>query len=125
MRARTSAVTLAKANERYNKLSIVNSALDLGDGMTLEIYNGKINAFGDSLKAYNVLVAKVDDDGTKLDAMEKDLIEYGTRMVSIVNNMVRPGALPAANGNALFVNLNPLSVEKKNSGTQVIRSFFC
>jgi len=86
MRARTSAVTLAKANERYNKLSIVNSALDLGDGMTLEIYNGKINAFNDSLKAYNVLVAKVDDDGTKLDAMEKDLIEYGTRMLSGVGS---------------------------------------
>ncbi len=86
MRARTSAVTLAKANERYNKLSIINSSLDLGNGMTLEIYDGKIKVFSENLKAYNALVAKVDDDGTKLDAMEKDLIEYGTRMLSGVGS---------------------------------------
>lgn len=86
MRARTSAVTLAKANERYNKLSIINSSLDLGNGMTLETYDGKIKVFSENLKAYNALVAKVDDDGTKLDAMEKDLIEYGTRMLSGVGS---------------------------------------
>jgi len=86
MRARTSAVTLAKANERLNKLSIISPALDLGEGLTLEIYDGKINTFSTNLKAYNVLLAKVDDDGVKLDAMEKDLIEYGTRMLSGVGS---------------------------------------
>ena len=82
---RTSPI-VTKAQTRAAKLSSIDTALDLGNGLTLVAFRTKITDTQTKLDAYNTVLATVDGTNNALVKGEKELADLYERMLSAVGD---------------------------------------
>jgi len=81
---RTSSRSLQNASARAAGLGSIDSALDLGSGMTIEAYNAAIEDTRSKLTAYNTLLSQSDEAANVFDAAEAHLRDLTDRMLAAV-----------------------------------------
>ncbi|HEY4721280.1 MAG TPA: hypothetical protein VII92_05510 [Anaerolineae bacterium] len=81
---RTSPI-VTKAQTRAAKLSTIDAALDLGNGLTLAAFRTKIADTQTKLDAYNAALGAVDGTNNALVQGEKELADLHERMLSAVS----------------------------------------
>ncbi|WP_199322506.1 MULTISPECIES: hypothetical protein [Calothrix] len=67
---------LSNAEKRLASIESINSSLDVGEGLTVEGYNDKIETLRQSLKVYNRALSTIDNLLTQILENEQDLAEY-------------------------------------------------
>jgi hypothetical protein len=77
---RTSAA-LIKAEQRAAGIKAIDSTLDLGNGLTLDNYNQKIDNLRSQLTLYTTTLAQADDLTRKIAALEADLNQTSEQML--------------------------------------------
>ena len=80
-RLKRSSPTIDKATGRADALCTIDVKLDLGKGLTVAAYKGKIQAAADQLTEYNNLLSQADAAGAILDTLETDLADLTERML--------------------------------------------
>ena len=73
---------LDKANRRVAALRSINPKLDLGSGVTLEVYEASIEKVRTDLDAYNMVLSEVDAANNALIEAEKSLADLSERMLA-------------------------------------------
>jgi hypothetical protein len=63
-------------------LKAIDPALDLGNGLTVAVFNAQIMEMQTALETYNALLAQADAAGNALNAVEKNLSTLSTRMLA-------------------------------------------
>ena len=81
LRTRGSAA-VEKAQLRLALLKSVDENLDLGHGLTIEVYNHLINTTRATLEAHNTLVSNLEESRKTVTQMDKALSEMSERMLS-------------------------------------------
>jgi hypothetical protein len=79
---RKSSKIIAEAQERAGNLRAIDPNLDLGNDLTLAAYNAKITETQTALDAYNGLLAQADAGGNDFRAVEKELRDMSSQMLS-------------------------------------------
>ncbi len=83
-RQKRSSQVLEKAEGRFRGLKAINENLDLGNGLSLEVYQQQMAEVDTKLEAYNNLLIAVDAALNDLEASEKALTEFNTRMLNAI-----------------------------------------
>jgi hypothetical protein len=73
-----------KAESRLAALKAVSASLDLGNGLTVEVYEQMIQDARQKLEAYNTSLAIVNDANIAFDEVEAQLAEWSERMLIAV-----------------------------------------
>jgi ATP phosphoribosyltransferase regulatory subunit HisZ len=81
-RLKSSSAVTEKAQTRLASLSSIDSALDLGSGLTLAAYRADIQDAQATLEAYNNLLSQADEAANQLHAAEADLRSLSERMLA-------------------------------------------
>jgi uncharacterized protein YhaN len=81
-RLKSSSAVIEKAQTRLASLSSIDSALDLGSGLTLAAYRADIQDAQATLEAYNNLLSQADEAANQLHAAEADLRSHSERMLA-------------------------------------------
>jgi hypothetical protein len=113
---RKSSEIIAEAQERAGNLRAIDPNLDLGNGLTLAAYDTKITESQAALDAYNGLLAQADAAGNDFRAVEKQLRDLSSQMLSGVkvkygrdsNEYEMAGGTRASD-----INRHPRKAEKK------------
>lgn len=71
-----------KAQRRLASLKSIDENLDLGYGLTTDIYAQMIKTVRSTVEAHNILVSKLDESRRTLTALEKELDDFTARMLS-------------------------------------------
>ena len=79
---RKSSRIIADAQERSADLQAIDPELDLGNNLTLAAYNNKIDEVQTALDAYNGVLAQADAAGNDFRAVEKELRDLSSLMLS-------------------------------------------
>lgn len=79
---RKSSRIIAAAQERSADLRAIDQNLDLGNNLTVAAYDGKITGVQTALDAYNGLLAQADAAGNDFKAVEKELRDLSSQMLS-------------------------------------------
>ena len=79
---RKSSQIIADAQERSSNLRAIDPHLDLGNNLKLENYNAKITEAQTALDTYNGLLAQADAAGNDFRAVEKELRDLSSQMLS-------------------------------------------
>ncbi|MCI5180561.1 MAG: hypothetical protein D3911_14825 [Candidatus Electrothrix sp. AW3_4] len=79
---RKSSRIIADAQERSGNLRAIDPELDLGNNLTLAAYNNKIDEVQAALDAYNGVLAQADAAGNDFRAVEKELRDLSSLMLS-------------------------------------------
>lgn len=79
---RKSSEIIAEAQERSSNLRAINPTLDLGNNLTVAIYDAKITEAQTALDTYNGLLAQADAAGNEFQAVEKELRDLSSQMLS-------------------------------------------
>jgi hypothetical protein len=79
---RKSSKHITDAQERAANLRGIDSALDLGNDLTLAVFNAEIAAAQNLLDTYNARLAKADAAGNDFKAAEKRLRALSSRMLA-------------------------------------------
>ncbi len=79
---RKSSEIIAEAQERSGNLRAINPNLDLGNNLTVAAYDAKIAEAQTALDAYNGLLAQADGAGNDFQAVEKELRELSSQMLT-------------------------------------------
>jgi hypothetical protein len=79
---RKSSEIIAEAQERSGNLRAIDPNLDLGNGLTAAAYDAKIAETQAALDAYNGHLAQADAAGNDFQALEKDLRDFSSQMLS-------------------------------------------
>jgi hypothetical protein len=79
---RKSSEIIADAQERAGNLRAIDPNLDLGNSLTPDAYDAKITEAQTSLDAYNGLLAQADAAGNDFRAVEKQLRDLSSQMLS-------------------------------------------
>ncbi|MCI5134943.1 MAG: hypothetical protein D3920_07680 [Candidatus Electrothrix sp. AW2] len=79
---RKSSRIIADAQERSGNLRAIDPELDLGNNLTLAAYNNKIDEVQTALDAYNGVLAQADAAGNDFRAVEKELRDLSSLMLS-------------------------------------------
>ena len=79
---RKSSEIIAEAQERAGNLRAIDPNLDLGNNLTLAAYDAKISESQTALDAYNGLLAQADAAGNDFRAVEKQLRDLSSQMLS-------------------------------------------
>ena len=79
---RKSSRIIAAAQERSADLRAIDQNLDLGNNLTVAAYDGKITGAQIALDAYNGLLAQADAAGNDFKAVEKELRDLSSQMLS-------------------------------------------
>ena len=79
---RKSSRVIADAQERSADLRAIDPNLDLGNDLTVANYDTKIAEVQTALDAYNGLLARADAAGNDFRALEKDLRDLSSLMLS-------------------------------------------
>jgi hypothetical protein len=82
MRRKRLSAKLGKAEVRAASMGSIGSKLDLGNGLTLEMYWEAINGLRAKQQEYNMLLSKVDNLYNELLADERALGEMSDHMLS-------------------------------------------
>lgn len=83
-RRKRSSEVLEKAERRASGMSSIELDLDLGNGMTLDSYRGKVQEMRDKLNGYNRLLSTVDQTYNDLLKAERELAQWSERMLGAV-----------------------------------------
>jgi hypothetical protein len=113
---RKSSEIIAEAQERSGNLRAIDPNLDLGNNLTVAAYDAKIAEAQTALDAYNGLLAQADGAGNDFQAVEKELRELSSQMLSGVkvkygrdsNQYEMAGGTRASD-----INRHPRAAEKK------------
>jgi hypothetical protein len=70
-----------KAESRLAALKAVSASLDLGNGLTVEVYEQIIRDARQKLELYNTALAMVNDANIAFDEVEASLAEWSERML--------------------------------------------
>ena len=73
-----------KARKRLDGIRSIDESADLGNGLTVEFYDGEIKKLVDKTASYNTLLSTVDGQLSELEQAEKDLGELSDRMLNAV-----------------------------------------
>jgi hypothetical protein len=79
---RKSSEIIAEAQERSGNLRAIDPNLDLGNNLTVAAYDAKIAEAQTALDAYNGQLAQADAAGNDFQAVEKELRELSSQMLS-------------------------------------------
>lgn len=79
---RKSSEIIAEAQERSGNLRAIDPNLDLGNNLTAAAYDAKIVETQAALDAYNGLLAQADGAGNDFQAVEKELRNLSSQMLS-------------------------------------------
>ena len=80
-RKKQSSVVLEKAQTRLASLKSIDGALDLGNGLTIEMFNQLVETGRQKLETYNTALSTVDQAYTAVAESEKVLAEWTERML--------------------------------------------
>jgi len=83
-RRRRKSTILERAETRANNLRAISPTLDLGPGLTLTVFEQKIEDVRAKHESYNMALAALDDLLNNLQADEKVLDELNSRMLAAV-----------------------------------------
>ena len=73
-----------RAIERANNLASIDAKLDLGNGLTLDVYKAKLGAVKAENDTYNTMKSAIDGQLDKVEAMEKELDTMSVNMLAAV-----------------------------------------
>jgi len=79
---RKSSKIIAEAQERAGNLRAIDPNLDLGNGLTLAAYDAKIAETQTDLDTYNGHLAQADAAGNDFRAVEKELRDLSSQMLT-------------------------------------------
>jgi hypothetical protein len=79
---RKSSEIIAEAQERSGNLRAIDPNLDLGNNLTVAAYDAKIAETQAALDAYNGYLAQADAAGNDFKAVEKELRDLSSQMLS-------------------------------------------
>jgi hypothetical protein len=77
--------TLDKAQRRLASIKSIDENLDLGHGLTVGAYAQTIEALRNAIATHNTLVSTLDESRRNVAALEQNLTELSTRMLSGVS----------------------------------------
>ena len=80
-RKKQSSAVLEKAQTRLASLKSIDGALDLGNGLTIEMFNQLVETGRQKLETYNTALSTVDQAYTAVADSEKVLAEWTERML--------------------------------------------
>ncbi|MBD2205481.1 hypothetical protein H6G33_24370 [Calothrix sp. FACHB-1219] len=80
-RMKRSSRILSNAEKRLASIESINSSLDVGEGLTVQGYNDKIETLRQSLKVYNRALSTIDNLLTQILENEQDLAEYSEKFL--------------------------------------------
>ncbi|MDZ8055457.1 MAG: hypothetical protein RMX68_000815 [Aulosira sp. ZfuVER01] len=80
-RMKRSSRILSKAEKRLASIESINSNLDVGEGLTVQAYNEKIEKMRQSLQVYNRALSTIDNLLTQLIENEQDLADYSQKIL--------------------------------------------
>ncbi|MDZ8262599.1 hypothetical protein [Nostoc sp. ChiQUE01b] len=73
--------TLGKAQTRLASIKSINLSLDVGEGLSVKDYTGKIESLRQSLEAYNTTLSTIDVLLTQILENEQDLADYSEKIL--------------------------------------------
>ncbi|MBD2201193.1 hypothetical protein H6G33_01070 [Calothrix sp. FACHB-1219] len=73
---------LDKARRRIAGLKTIDSSLDLGNGLTLQLFSELIEDTSKKLEAHNIAVSEADQTGTLVSQAERSLADLSDRMLT-------------------------------------------
>lgn len=76
--------TLETARVRLAGMKSIATDLDLGNGMTVAIYETKIGSTDNRMENYNSTLSQADEDQNLFETEENDLKDYSERMLLAV-----------------------------------------
>ncbi len=80
-RMKRSSRILLKAEKRLASIESINSALDVGEGLTVQGYTEKIETLRQSIKTYNRTLSTIDNLLTEIIEHEDDLADYSEKIL--------------------------------------------
>jgi hypothetical protein len=83
-RRKRSSLLLEKAQRRAAGLRSIDAGLDLGNGMTLQVYQTAVDGLRERQDRYNTLLSSIDQAYNELLEEERSLGELSERMLSAV-----------------------------------------
>ncbi|MBN4002927.1 hypothetical protein [Nostoc sp. LPT] len=72
---------LSKSETRLASIKSINSSLDVGEGLSVKDYTGKIESLRQSLEAYNTTLSTIDVLLTQILENEQDLADYSEKIL--------------------------------------------
>ncbi|MGV0102582.1 ATPase involved in DNA repair [Nostoc sp. DSM 114160] len=72
---------LGKAETRLASVKSINSSLDVGEGLSVKDYTGKIETLRQSLETYNTTLSTIDVLLTQILENEQDLADYSEKIL--------------------------------------------
>ncbi|MEH2182878.1 hypothetical protein [Nostoc sp.] len=72
---------LGKAQTRLASIKSINSSLDVGEGLSVKDYTGKIQSLQQSLETYNTTLSTIDVLLTQILENEQDLADYSEKIL--------------------------------------------
>jgi uncharacterized protein YukE len=72
---------LGKAQTRLASIKSINSSLDVGEGLSVKDYTGKIESLRQSLEIYNTTLSTIDVLLTQILENEQDLADYSEKVL--------------------------------------------
>ncbi|WP_417910675.1 hypothetical protein [Candidatus Electronema sp. PJ] len=73
---------MVDAQQRITNLKAIDPDLDLGNGLTVAVFNAQIMEMQTALATYNALLAQADAAGNAVNAIEKNISALSTRMLA-------------------------------------------
>jgi uncharacterized protein YukE len=73
--------TLGKAEVRLASIKSISPTLDVGEGLTIKDYTGKIESLRQSLEAYNTTLSTIDVLLIQLVEHEQELADYSEKIL--------------------------------------------
>jgi uncharacterized protein YukE len=81
VRMKRSSRILSNAEKRLASIESINSGLDVGEGLTVQNYTGKIDKLRQSLQAYNRTLSTIDNLLTQVIENEEDLADFSEKIL--------------------------------------------
>ena len=83
-RQKRNPTALTEAQKRASGMQSVDANLDFGAGLSLSLYQAKIEAFQTKLTYYNTMLGTIDKLDQELDKIEIELKDYSGKMLAAV-----------------------------------------
>lgn len=80
-RRKRNSSTLARAERRLESLRSIHTALDFGNGLTLDAYAGLIHDLRSKLAVYNTALSSIDKLADDVNTVEQAVLEMSEKML--------------------------------------------
>ncbi|MDZ8052235.1 MAG: hypothetical protein RMX68_030185 [Aulosira sp. ZfuVER01] len=91
-RPKRTSIILEKAQRRIAGLKTIDASLDLGNGLTVEIFSELIEDTHRKLEAHNMALSAADQTGTLISQAERSLADLSERMLTGVASKYGKGS---------------------------------